>query len=115
MADDKRKTPRVVDPDAPPSADEIAESERLRRELENPRSTHKGALLARALKNTVDPRSLDDDENRALIDRAIEDADAPPTPEEIAESERLREELDDPGSSHPDVLLARALRMAVAP
>lgn len=117
MADDKRKKPLHVvdDPDAPPSADEIAESERLRRELENPRSTHEDALLARALKNTVDPRSLDDVENRALLDRALENADAPPTPEEIVESERLREELEDPGSTHPDVLLARALRVAVAP
>src|SRR5262249_18784616 len=31
------------------------------------------------------------------------------------ESERLREELEDPGSKHPDVLFARSLRHAVAP
>ena len=117
--DDKRKTPPVAappdDPDAPPSAEEIAESERLRRALDDPRSTHEDAKLARALKRTVDPRALDDEEHRALLDRVLSEDDAAPTPEEIAESERLREELDDPGSQHPDVLLARSLRHAVAP
>jgi hypothetical protein len=117
MADDdkRKKAPPVVpDPDAPASEEEIAESERLRRELEDPRSTHEDVLLARALGSAIDPKPLDDDAHRALLDRALE-ADAPATPEEIAESERLREELEDPGSKHPDVLLARSLRHAVAP
>lgn len=116
MADDKKKN--VVthdDPDAPPTADEIAESERLRRELENPSSMHEDVLLARALKSAANPGEIDDDVHRALLDRALEDPDAPATPEEIAESERLREELEDPGSNHADVLLARSLRMAHAP
>jgi hypothetical protein len=114
--DDKRKNapPVASDPDAPASEEEIAESERLRRELEDPRSTHEDVLLARALGSAMHPKELDDDEHRALLDRALE-ADAPATPEEIAESERLREELEDPGSKHPDVLLARSLRHAVAP
>lgn len=116
MTERDGKTPNVVeDPDAPPSADEIAASERLRRELENPASTHEDALLARALKTGVEPAPLSDEENRALIDRALERPEGAPTPEEIAESERLRQELDDPGSTHPDVLLARSLRLAVAP
>jgi hypothetical protein len=128
MADDdkRKKAPPVAsvpdDPDAPPSAEEIAESERLRRELEDPRSTHEDVLLARALGSAIDPKPLDDDAHRALLDRALSDralaaegVDAPATPEEVAESERLREELEDPGSKHPDVLLARSLRHAVAP
>jgi hypothetical protein len=126
MADDdkRKKAPPVsapeVDPDAPPSAEEIVESERLRRELEDPKSTHEDVLLARALGSAMHPKELDDDEHRALLDRALSavadvDPDAPATPEEIAESERLAEELEDPGSKHPDVLLARSLRNAVAP
>jgi hypothetical protein len=44
-----------------------------------------------------------------------DDPDAPPSADEIAESERLRQELDDPSSKHPDVALMRALRHAVEP
>lgn len=43
------------------------------------------------------------------------DPDAPATEEELKESERLRRELDDKSSSHPDAELARALHLAVAP
>ena len=108
---------RALDPDAPPSAEEIAESERLRRELDDPKSTHEDVLLARALKTSIDPKAIEDDAHDALLDRALanEDPDAPPTPDEIAASERLREELDDPGSQHPDVLMARSLRHVAAP
>lgn len=124
MTDDEKKK-RVVDPaprsfadddpDAPPSADEIAESERLRRELENPATTHEAALLAAALKRALEPKSLSEDEHRALLDRALRDVDAPASDDEIERGERLRDELDDPGSTHPDVQLARALRLAVQP
>lgn len=44
-----------------------------------------------------------------------DDPDAPPSAEELADSARLREELSDPGSKHPDVLLMRAMRNAVEP
>ena len=44
-----------------------------------------------------------------------DDPDAPPSEEEVAESERLRQELDDPSSKHPDVALMRALRHAIEP
>ena len=40
----------------------------------------------------------------------LDDPDAPASEEELAASERLREELDDPGSKDPDVELIRALR-----
>ena len=45
----------------------------------------------------------------------LEDPDAPAREEEIAASDRLREELDDPSSKHPDVELMRSLRNAVEP
>lgn len=44
-----------------------------------------------------------------------DDPDAPPSAEELAESERLREALDNPMLEHPDAELARALHLAVAP
>jgi hypothetical protein len=43
------------------------------------------------------------------------DDEPPPTEEELTESARLREELEDPGSRHRDVELMRAMRMAANP
>ena len=45
----------------------------------------------------------------------MDDPDAPPTEEEIAESARLREALDDPSVEHEGADLARALRSAYGP
>ncbi|MEO7092837.1 MAG: hypothetical protein ABI175_06270 [Polyangiales bacterium] len=62
---------------------------------------------------------MTDEENKKPAetrdDAWLDDPDAPPSAEELAESERLRQELEDPGSTHRDVLLARELRLVVAP
>jgi len=55
----------------PPTDEELAESERLRRELEVKDSTHPGAELARALRNAVDPRPLDPFTHRRILDQAV--------------------------------------------
>jgi len=70
--------------------------------------------LARALLAAWAPTELDAAVNEALIAAAIEDPLAPPTDEEVAESERLRLALDGHGE-HPDAVLAHALRLAVTP
>ncbi|GAC1534472.1 MAG: hypothetical protein NVS3B10_28170 [Polyangiales bacterium] len=121
MVDDPRRPPAppgpdgLDDPDAPPSAEEIAESARLRDALESPASPHPDAALARALRGALGPPpSLDDDAHRALLDRALDAALTPPSAEELSASARLRDELDDPGSTDADVRLARSLRHAVA-
>ena len=71
---------------------------------------------------TDDPRDARDarDREKKPTDREgepawLDDPDAPPSAEELAESERLRQELEDPGSTHKDVLLAREVRLVVAP
>ncbi len=43
------------------------------------------------------------------------DPDAPPTEEEIRDSERLREALEDPSKESPDAELLRAVKNAAAP
>jgi hypothetical protein len=59
------------DPDAPPTQDELKESERLRRELEDKHSTHPDAELARALHLAVNPRPLDQLSHRRILDRSV--------------------------------------------
>ncbi len=59
------------DPDAPPTDDELKESERLRRELEDVRSSHPDAELARALHLAVAPRPLDQLSHRRILERAV--------------------------------------------
>ncbi len=66
------------------------------------------AQLANLLVNAYRPRPLDSHLNDELIDAALEDPLAPPTPEEIAESERFRRALEGHGD-HPDLALAQAL------
>ncbi|MCC6901942.1 MAG: hypothetical protein IT377_23425 [Polyangiaceae bacterium] len=70
--------------------------------------------LARALRAAFAPGQLDPAVNEALIAAALEDPLAPPSDEEIAESERLRDALAGHGS-HASADLARALRAAAAP
>ena len=43
------------------------------------------------------------------------DPDAPPSEEELAESQRLREALDDASKDHPDAELLRAVQSAARP
>jgi hypothetical protein len=70
--------------------------------------------LAALLRAAWSPGDLDAARNRKLIELALEDPMAPPTTEEIVESERLRRALDGE-IDHPDLALARALRAAVYP
>lgn len=55
----------------PPTEEELAESERLRRELEVKDSTHPDAQLARALHLAVHPRPLDQLSHRRILDRYV--------------------------------------------
>lgn len=70
--------------------------------------------LTEALRCAWDPSDIDPAINDRLIELALEDPLAPPTDEEMVESERLRVALEE-GSSHPAADLARALRAATAP
>jgi hypothetical protein len=56
---DKGPDPIVPDPDAPPSAEELAESARLREALEDPSKSHEAADFARALSLAHEPRAID--------------------------------------------------------
>ena len=69
MADDKREF--HDDPDAPPSAEELAASERLREALEDRSSSHADAELARSLKHAVAPRALEAATHRKILDRTV--------------------------------------------
>jgi hypothetical protein len=55
----------------PPTQEELAESERLRRELENKDSAHPDAQLARALHLAVNPRPIDQLTHRRILDRVV--------------------------------------------
>jgi hypothetical protein len=68
------------------------------------------ALLEAALR----PTELDTAVNERLIELALEDPLAPPSVEELAESERLRQALEH-GTPHEDAALLAALRSAAAP
>lgn len=56
-----------IDPDAPPSEEEIRESQRLREALDNPSVAHEGAELLRAVKSAGAPKALED----SALDRAV--------------------------------------------
>ena len=73
------------------------------------------AELAEALRSAFAPQALPPERHAELIALALEDPLAPPSAEEIRESERLRRALDEGDESHPDAALARALRAALAP
>lgn len=70
MVDDPNKPP-WDDLEPPPTEEELAESERLRQALEEPRSTHRDAELARALRHAIDPRPLDELSHRRILDRFV--------------------------------------------
>jgi hypothetical protein len=61
----------VLDPDAAPSEEELAEANKLREALEDPLSTHGDAELARALSSAWSPGHLRPDDHGALVDRAL--------------------------------------------
>jgi len=60
-----------VDPDAPASDEERREADSLRAALDDPRSLHEGAELARALVAAHVAPPLDVAANRALVARAV--------------------------------------------
>ncbi len=70
--------------------------------------------LGAALRAAWAPAELDAELNEMLIEAALEDPLAPPTEDELVQSERLRQALEGEGA-HPDVDLARALAAAAAP
>jgi ferric-dicitrate binding protein FerR (iron transport regulator) len=67
MPDDEH----LLDPDAPPSEQELAEAERLREALDDPSREHANAQLARALSAAWSPRDLAPEAHRALVDQAL--------------------------------------------
>jgi hypothetical protein len=60
-----------MDPDAPPSEGEFRKASELRDALFDPMSANEDAALARALVLAHSPRSLDEGDNRALVERAL--------------------------------------------
>ena len=67
----KKRNLDEVDPDAPPSEEERAASDRLRDALADASKPSTDADFARALAVAHTPRELDDAEHRALIGRAL--------------------------------------------
>jgi hypothetical protein len=88
----------------PPEVPE--QEERLSPELERE--------LELALRAAWHPAELDPARHEQLLELALEDPLAPPTAEEIVESERLRRALDGDGA-HEHLDLARALQAATRP
>ena len=73
------------------------------------------ADLARALRSAFAPGELDPARHRRILEAALEDPFAPPSADELRESERLRQALDAGDSEHAGAALARALRAAAHP
>ncbi|HEV8246704.1 MAG TPA: hypothetical protein VGP93_13090 [Polyangiaceae bacterium] len=67
--------------------------------------------LTLALRSAWQPAELDPERHERLLELALEDPLAPPSAEEVTESERLRDALEG-GSEHPDLGLVRALSAA---
>jgi hypothetical protein len=59
------------DPDAPPSEEEIAQSDALRRALDDPSIPNEAADLARAASLAHAPRPIDRAEHRRIVDSAL--------------------------------------------
>jgi hypothetical protein len=72
------------------------------------------AALLGALEAALRPGKLDTQVNERLIEMALEDPLAPPSAEELAESQRLRQALES-DAGHEDAALLAALRRAVVP
>ena len=109
MADERKKQPDDIDPDAPPSAEEIAASQRLRDALEDPSLPNDDAELARALKAAWAPEALEADAIDAIALSALD-------PEESRAAELLRDALDGKVTkASPEAELAHALVCAWNP
>jgi hypothetical protein len=59
------------DPNAPPSAEELAAADELRLALDNPSLENADAELARSLRHASSPRPLDELSHRRILDRAL--------------------------------------------
>ena len=70
---------------------------------------HEEAELLQALEAALRPAELDPSVNERLLEMALEDPLAPPSEEELIESARLRDALDDGSQAHADAHLLRAL------
>jgi hypothetical protein len=100
--DSRLLDPRLPPPDGddrPPSDEERAADE----------------ALGEALRSAYDPAPLDPKRHAELLEQALVDPFAPPTDEEVRESERLRQALETGDESHADVRLLRALSAAKEP
>ncbi len=62
---------RFDDPDAPPSEEEMAQAEKLRKDLDDPRRESQLAELARTVSAAWEPRDLSKEEHRLLVERAV--------------------------------------------
>ncbi len=62
---------RFDDPDAPPSEEEMAQAEKLRRDLDDPRRESRLADLARTVSAAWEPRDLSKEEHRLLVQQAV--------------------------------------------
>jgi hypothetical protein len=71
--------------------------------------------LAAALRAAYAPDELDPARHAEILALALEDPFAAPSDDELRESERLRHALERDDASHPDAVLARALRAAASP
>lgn len=112
-------TEKDDNPDAPPSAEEIAASQRLRDALEDERIADPDADLLRSLRAAYSPSVLADDDHSSLVDEL-------PTAEEIAAAAGVERDALfvalrnawDPKGLPPDehrAIVARALEARVVP
>jgi hypothetical protein len=62
---------RFDDPDAPPSEEETAQAEELRKDLDDPRRESQLAELARTVSAAWEPRDLSQEEHRLLVQQAV--------------------------------------------
>ena len=67
----KKRNPAEDDPDAPPSEEERAASDRLRDALADPSRANADADFARAIAVAHTPRELDASEHLAIVERAL--------------------------------------------
>ena len=70
--------------------------------------------LASALRHAFAPSPIDPERHERLLRIALEDPFAPPSADELVESERLRQAFEGDGE-HADLALARALAAAHSP
>lgn len=94
----------------PRNRDSEPDSEPDLPELDAPEEARLAALLRHAFR----PSEIDPARHERLLLSALEDPFAEASPEELVESERLRQALDGHGD-HEDLHLARALSAAFAP